>query len=97
MQRVSGPVEVAGRLCMPCMPGEAGVDDKTIAVGVRNMWIPSVVDSRNDLSGYTNTVNSLVSCHLVGHQPKERGPRAGNSTNLGFWELPYGLDLATQA
>ncbi len=55
----------------------------TSAAAVRGVWAPNLGDRRDDLSGHTQPFGVVVSCDVVGHDPKERSQRFGASKSVG--------------
>jgi hypothetical protein len=58
--------------------------------------LPSLCNRRNDLSGYSQTIDSLVSSRLAHHQQEERSQCDESPTGIGIGKLPDGVDLVTQ-
>jgi len=65
-------------------------------VNVRPMWPPDLGDSRDDLPGYAQAIDGLVSCDVLGNDPEERRQRTGLAAGARTQELPDRLDLAAQ-
>ena len=53
------------------------------SVGVCRLWVPDFGHGRNDLPGHADSVARVVSRHVVGDHPKERGQRVGTATSAG--------------
>ena len=63
---------------------------------MRRLWTPDLGDSRNYFSGYAHLFEVVVSRHVVGDYPEERGQRFGPPACVGPEAVPDRLDLATQ-
>ena len=64
------------------------------SVGVRRVWVPDFGHRRNDLPGHANPVARVVSRHVVGDHPEERGQRLGVATSAGAERVQDRLDDA---
>ena len=65
-------------------------------VAVCRLWTPDLGAGGNDFSGYAHGFEVVVSRHVVGDHPKERGQCLGPATRVGPETVSDGLDLAAQ-
>ena len=64
------------------------------SVGVRWVWVPDFGHRRNDFPGHTDSFAGVVSRHVVGDDPEERGQRIGTATSAGAERIQDSLDDA---
>ena len=62
---------------------------------MRRLWTPDLGDSRNNFSGYAHLSEVVVSRHVVGDYPEERGQRFGLAAGTGTAQLSDRLGVAT--
>ena len=58
---------------------------------MHEMSLPDIGDSRNNLSGYTQTSDDVVQSDLVGHRTEERCECLGVEENPWSGQLSNGL------
>ena len=88
---------LAGRFLLPPVRPRQGVACPQGLVRVRRLRPTDFGDSGHRLSGLSQTVDALVSRHLVRHVAENRHQRLGVTARAWIGQLPDGLDLATQA
>lgn len=74
-------------------------DGQGLAFGFRTLAVRRLRPSDlyhgwNSFSGYEDSVDGLVSGHVVGHESEERGQRAGLAACAWMGQLPDGLDVS---
>jgi len=93
MPGISGPTPVAGGFPLsPLWIGEGMAGSRT--VGVRRVWMPDFGDRRNNLPRYADSLTAMVSRHVVGDHPEERGQRIGAAKSVGAETIQDRLDDA---
>jgi hypothetical protein len=80
----------------PALFGQPVLAGKICAAGMRQMWPPDLGDSRDNLPGHAQATDRLVSRHVLGYDPEERGQRTGAPAGARTKELQDRLDLAAQ-
>jgi len=86
MPGVLGTSPVANRFPLSALRVGQGVVG-TRTVGVRWVRAPDFGHGGNHLSGHTDSVARVVSCHVVGDGSKEWGQRFRNATRAGAEEV----------
>ena len=96
MSRVSDQASLAAWLCLSAMPSARDVAERARTFGMSEMSGSSFDYCWNDFSRHAQTIDALVSCHLVGYQSEKWSQRAWNTAYLGLWELRNCVDVAAQ-
>jgi len=64
------------------------------SAGVWRVWVADFGHGGDDLSGYANPFTRVVSRHVVGDHPEERGQRIGATKSVGAETIQDRLDDA---
>ncbi len=87
---------VAGGFLLSSVWTYESLRDRSDAVPVFGVSLPSICHRRNDLSGHPQTPDNVVSGLLLGGGPEERCQRAGPETDTRTRELSDGVGLVAQ-
>ncbi len=96
MPRLPFSDALAGRFPLPRVRPRRGLTRPQSVVRVLPLRATDFSDSGHRLSGLSQTVDALVSRHLVRHVAENRHQRLGVTAGAGARQLPDSLDLAAQ-
>ena len=96
LPRLSFPDAMAGRVPLSALRRSEGMAGALCTLAMRKLWVPSLVDSGDDVSGHAHSLEGLVPRPVVDDQPEERCQRPGSAACVGARKLPNRVVLDAQ-
>lgn len=91
------PAALAGRISVPPLQWPQSVAVSIGAIAMRQLWTSDLGNRRDDLSGHTQTVGSVVPHDVVGDKSEKRGECPGSAEGPRIGKLQNSLDVVAQA